>query len=481
MGAECSRRSAIGLPGWVEGAIGVLGCGTLFAAPGLAQIVPDSSLGTESSVVTPDATVQGAPADLIEGGAVRGENLFHSFEDFNVNAGQRVYFANPLAIENILSRVTGSNLSNIEGLLGVDGGANLFLLNPNGVIFGPDAQLDISGSFTTGTANSFAFTDGSEFSAVPTGNELLSVSVPLGVQFNDSPQGDIENSGNLAVGAGETLTLFGNSVLSSGALTASGGTVQVLGNQVGLVDQAIIDVSGDTGGGTALIGGNYQGQGDLPTAQQTQVAPGVQITANTLEVGDGGTVIVWADGITEFAGSVAARGGLQGGNGGFVETSGRQTLIVALSAQVDASAFQGAGGLWFLDPSDITINEATATSVQNSLASGTNVELTTVGGTGGAGDITLASSINANATNNATLSLTASRSIAPAGNAVINISGGNLTLGLNQEIAPTTPTLNNALATIGTVSGNVTVNLGAGTYQEGAEVTLDRDITLNGA
>ena len=218
MGAGCSKRSAIGLTRWVESAIGVLGCSTLLAAPGIAQIIPDSSLGPESSVVTPDATVQGAPADLIEGGAVRGENLFHSFEDFNVNAGQRVYFANPLDIENILSRVTGSNLSNIEGLLGVDGGANLFLLNPNGVIFGPNAQLDISGSFMTSTVNGLAFTDGSEFSAVPTGNELLSVSVPLGVQFNDSPQGDIENSGNLAVGAGETLTLFGDSVLSRGRI-----------------------------------------------------------------------------------------------------------------------------------------------------------------------------------------------------------------------------------------------------------------------
>ncbi|NEO42033.1 MAG: filamentous hemagglutinin N-terminal domain-containing protein [Moorea sp. SIOASIH] len=86
----------------------------------LAQITPDQTLGNESSVVTPNLTIRGEPGDLIEGGAVRGSNLFHSFQDFNVGQLQRVYFANPAGIENILSRVTGSNISNILGTLGVD-------------------------------------------------------------------------------------------------------------------------------------------------------------------------------------------------------------------------------------------------------------------------------------------------------------------------------------------------------------------------
>ena len=95
-----------------------------------AQITPDSSLGTESSIVIPNVNVQGSLADLIEGGAIRDVNLFHSFSDFNVGDLQRVYFANPTGIENIFSRVTGGNISNILGTLGVDGGANLFFLNP---------------------------------------------------------------------------------------------------------------------------------------------------------------------------------------------------------------------------------------------------------------------------------------------------------------------------------------------------------------
>ncbi|WP_293082247.1 filamentous hemagglutinin N-terminal domain-containing protein, partial [Moorena sp. SIO4A1] len=87
----------------------------------LADIVPDLTLGSEGSVVIPNTTVRGEIGDVIEGGATRGANLFHSFQEFNVGELQRVYFANPSGIENILTRVTGGNLSNILGTLGVDG------------------------------------------------------------------------------------------------------------------------------------------------------------------------------------------------------------------------------------------------------------------------------------------------------------------------------------------------------------------------
>ncbi|WP_293079362.1 filamentous hemagglutinin N-terminal domain-containing protein, partial [Moorena sp. SIO3H5] len=131
----------------------------------LADIVPDQTLGNESSVVIPNTTVRGEIADKIEGGATRGANLFHSFQEFNVGELQRVYFANPSGIENILTRVTGSNISNILGTLGVDGTANLFLLNPNGILFGPQSKLDVAGSFFASDANSLVFGDGQEFSA----------------------------------------------------------------------------------------------------------------------------------------------------------------------------------------------------------------------------------------------------------------------------------------------------------------------------
>jgi hypothetical protein len=121
------------------------------------------------------------------------------------------------------------------------------------------------------------------------------------------------------------------------------------------VDQATINVSGDTGGGNVFIGGEYLGQGSLPTAQHTVVEAGVNINADALISGDGGTVIVWADDATEFAGSISARGGALSGNGGFVETSGAQSLSVAPTARVDTTAAHGQGGLWLLDPADLTV------------------------------------------------------------------------------------------------------------------------------
>ncbi|NEO44723.1 MAG: filamentous hemagglutinin N-terminal domain-containing protein, partial [Moorea sp. SIO4A3] len=149
---------------------------------------------------------RGGLADLIEGGAERGANLFHSFTDFNVEELQRVYFANPAGIDNIISRVTGTNPSSILGTLGVDGAANLFLLNPHGIIFGANAQLDIQGSFVASTANSITFGDGSSFSANPDNSSLLTVSVPLGLQYGTNQAGAIANAGNLAVGKDLTLS-----------------------------------------------------------------------------------------------------------------------------------------------------------------------------------------------------------------------------------------------------------------------------------
>ncbi|HLO50555.1 MAG TPA: filamentous hemagglutinin N-terminal domain-containing protein, partial [Kamptonema sp.] len=118
----------------------------LFPTPTIAQIIPDRSLGAENSRTVPD-TINNLPSDRIEGGATRGVNLFHSFHEFNVGEGRGAYFANPNGILNIFTRVTGGNPSNILGVLGVQGNANLFLLNPRGIVFGPNARLDLRGSF----------------------------------------------------------------------------------------------------------------------------------------------------------------------------------------------------------------------------------------------------------------------------------------------------------------------------------------------
>ncbi|MEL6927607.1 MAG: filamentous hemagglutinin N-terminal domain-containing protein [Cyanobacteria bacterium J06600_6] len=218
--------------------------------PTVSQVIPDNTLDTESSIVTADDS---EIADLIKGGAVRGTSLFHSFEEFGITTGERVYFANPNGIANILSRVTGNNVSEILGTLGVKGSANLFLLNPNGIVFGENAALDLNGSFLATTADSFEFAeDGYSYAATnPDLPPLLKVNIPVGLQFG-SNAGEIEVQGTghnlilnpqltinrilrepelgLQVREGNTLALVGGDInLRGGNLTAPGGKI-VLGS-----------------------------------------------------------------------------------------------------------------------------------------------------------------------------------------------------------------------------------------------------------
>ena len=205
-----------------------------------AQLIPDNTLGTENSTVQTVNDIQ-----QIDGGAIRQTNLFHSFQEFNVGDGARVYFSNPVDVLNIFTRVTGNNISNILGTLGVFGNANLFLLNPNGIVFGPNASLDLRGSFLGTTAESFIFNN-TEYSALnPQSPPLLTVNIPIGLRFRDNfapievnGQGQIfglngvENSfpiANLEVLTAQNLILLGGDInLNGGVLQAPGGQI-VLG------------------------------------------------------------------------------------------------------------------------------------------------------------------------------------------------------------------------------------------------------------
>ncbi len=225
-----------------------LGCLIPLAAK--AQITPDDSLGDESSVVTP-LDAQGFAVDRIDGGATRGSSLFHSFQDFNVDVDRGAYFSNPAGIDNIFSRVTGTNISNINGVLGVIGGnANLFLINPNGIMFGENARLDLGGSFFASTADSLLFDNNFEFSASnPQAPPLLEINIPIGANFRDNP-GDIVNFSRvqnsvgdfagLEVMPGNNLTFLGGNInLETGRATASGGNIE-LG---GLLEAGIVGIN----------------------------------------------------------------------------------------------------------------------------------------------------------------------------------------------------------------------------------------------
>jgi filamentous hemagglutinin family protein len=206
----------------------------------VAQILPDSTLREESSTVTPNVLIRGIISDRINGGAIRGTNLFHSFEQFSINEGRGAYFANPTGIENIFSRVTGENPSNILGRLGVLGNANLFFINPNGILFGTNASLDVQGSFAGTTANAIQFGELGSFGAtnaeVP--SQLLTIN-PSAFLFNPIRPGNIVNRATapsrpgssilgLRVGNRENLLLLGGNVnVDGGQLNALGGRVEI--------------------------------------------------------------------------------------------------------------------------------------------------------------------------------------------------------------------------------------------------------------
>ncbi|MBD2181409.1 filamentous hemagglutinin N-terminal domain-containing protein [Planktothrix sp. FACHB-1355] len=228
---------------------GMAGCVYLWSAIASAtqaQIVPDATLPTNSTI-----TINGN-TNTIEGGTQAGSNLFHSFQEFSIPTGSSAFFNNALDIQNIFSRITGGSISNIDGLIKANGTANLFLLNPNGIIFGPNAQLNIGGSFFASTANSIRFADNTEFSASnPQTSPLLTVSVPIGLQFGVNPgQIVVQGNGNnlsidsetygddvyirderpvgLQVNPGQTLALLGRDILlDSGNLTAPSGRIEL--------------------------------------------------------------------------------------------------------------------------------------------------------------------------------------------------------------------------------------------------------------
>ncbi len=377
-----------------------------------AQLVPDHTLGAENSKVTPQGV-----RDIIEGGARRGSNLFHSFTQFNVGNTQQVYFANPAGIANILTRVTGNNVSKILGTLGVEGTANLFLINPNGIIFGPGARLDISGSFVASTADGIKWGENEQFSATQPQNSTL-LSIQPGVLFSDAlrqHQAEIRNQGSLSVGTGQTLTLQADSVTSTGSLNAPGGTVEVLGTRVSLLKNASLDVSAPTSGGTVVIGNG-----------QIKIGSDVRINADALNNGNGGTVSITSEGTTQFEGHISARGGENSGNGGLVEVSGGN---LQFTGAVDTSALKGTVGTLLLDPKDILIQRGGTISgqaVSQSLLSNDVILQAN-------NDITVDDNISGGAGNN--LTLQAGRSLSIADNRSITLNGGNFSAKINDENA----------------------------------------------
>jgi len=353
-----------------------------------AQVIPDNTLGSENTIINTNLS-----ALEINGGATRGSNLFHSFQEFSISTGDSVLFNNTTNIQNIISRVTGGNISNINGLIRANGAANLFLLNPNGITFGTGARLNIGGSFFATTASDFRFSDGSIFSANPAkSSSLLTVSTPIGLQLGT--RGDINNSGRLVVKPGHNISLNGSNLTHTGELVAPNGKVELLGLRLALFPNSLIDVSGDNGGGQVLIGNNI--------TQSVYIDKLANIKADALTNGNGGEIKVFSTDSTRVYGTLSAKSGVESGNGGLIETSGKNFLDVA-GIKADASSVNGLSGTWLLDPRNITLinsedinnpnNNPNSTIISNKdveaqLNAGTNVTISTDSSGSEAGNIT---------------------------------------------------------------------------------------------
>jgi len=491
------------------------------------------------------------------------QNVAINWQSFSIGQGQGVQFVQPNSSAVALNRVLGQDPSSILGSLSANG--KVFLVNPNGILFGPSAQVNVGGlvastrnitdaDFMAGrhrfagtgvgdvvnqgsitaaggqvallganvsndgviVANmgSVALVAGNAVTLDLAGDGLLSVSVDEGTVNAMVRNGGLirANGGNVMLTAQAAGTLLRTTVNNTGVIEAqsignrngvisllgdmdsgtvsmggtidasgrgagqTGGSVTATAHHVGLFG-AHIDASGDAGGGIVLVGGGFQGNNPaVQSASATYMSPDATIAADGITNGDGGTVVLWSNDSTRAQGSITARGGAQGGNGGLIETSSGSLDVVGI--RVSASAPNGSAGLWLLDPADVVIGAATtnATLIGNVFSPNSGVGAATVGvadlraaleaGTGtdvtitttntgapgtGAGDITIASALTwVNAAGDSTLTLNAAGDVNI--NAAVTATRGSLVVCCGQDI--------NVREAITTTNGSVLLTAG---------------------
>ncbi len=567
-------------------------------AVGQARALDAVALPTGGSIAAGTGTISQNGAEMRVDQAT--QNLVVDWNSFDIGSAAHVHFAQPSAAAIALNRVLAGDASQIFGRLSADG--RVFLVNPNGILFGATARVDVGGLVAStldisdadflagrhvfaggglgGVVNrgeiraadqgyvvllapevrnegvivarlgTVALAAGNKVSLDTGGDGLVKVVIDAAavaalaanqgliradgglVYLGAKGAGDlaatvvnnagvieacglVEREGRILLLGGEDAGIVANSgTLDVSSATGKGGGVRVLGAKVGLFDGTRIDASGASGGGEVLIGGDFQGRNpDVANSSRTYVGKDARIKADATVEGDGGRVIVWADDVTRYYGSISVQGGTQGGDGGFVEVSGEGSL--GFHGSVDTRSPQGRMGTLLLDPLNIIIatgggddligavgndgNDHTYAFAEDpgataSIAPGTLTGLLSSGNVvlQASNDITVNSVVSWN--NASSLTLTAGNNVAV--NALINNFGSgsiNLTAtggSITADIAGGGDAIHSGNGSIRLIAGQDIVLGGAGGYSDintgaGVVQTIDleagRDVILDNA
>ena len=556
-----------------------------------AELPSGIQSGSDRTLVTTEGSVT-----QIEGGVRAGSNLFHRFDGFGIGVGETADFAVQEATQAVFGQVAGGGASYINGQIKVSGSdADLYLINPAGILFGPNAQLNLGGSLTATTADQVGF-DG-DWLDVSASDYTTLTGTPDAYRFAADASGAVVNRAELTVGEGQAIRLVGGDVVNAGSLRAAGGDVTLTavagdelrdasagslvrlsadgallsvelaneavtggnwnplsvpelltGNEAGSaandlrlnadgsVDLRVADAdlgalpvgasegrvlaagdvdvsgqvggsinlfgrtvevvegqlnaSGELGGGTIQVGGGYRGKGALPTANRVLFGERAIAQADSLVEGDGGQIVLWSDGETQFDGQLSANAS-GAGAGGLIETSGRRRLEVGQQASVSTQAQSGQLGTWLLDPDDLRV---ASTTTGAAIVGGTNAPE-------GASEIDPTVLVTALNGSNVELQANNTITVDAAVDASGNTAGGNLTLNtqmlnLNERITlrpgnfvqpggagPATVNvgINGSVQNaVDAVATDGTVNLAAGNYQEASDILVQRNVTLRG-